>query len=156
MKPDAIPLSEPEINGHTFTSTSGRFWPIYGGGREGTISQGNVTWDEMTLHSCHCDSSWPVGLGSGETQSAEWFGPACALKRCPSGDDPMTPAVPTETNCQNVVAEGGRGTGKAGNLCHVDCSNRGLCDHALGMCTCFPGFWGSACEIIKDVDVAVL
>ena len=29
-----------------------------------------------------------VGLGSGETQEAEYFGADCSLLHCPSGDDP--------------------------------------------------------------------
>ena len=89
---------------------------------------------------------------------AEYFGPACQFKRCPSGDDPLTSNTPVrtgdvETNCEGVVAEGGKGVGKKGNLCHVDCSNRGICDHDTGTCTCFRGFWGSACEILKDLDL---
>jgi hypothetical protein len=28
-----------------------------------------------------CDSSWPVGLGSGQTQEPEWFGPDCSLRK---------------------------------------------------------------------------
>jgi hypothetical protein len=155
MKPDALPLSDP----WNLTTTSGRTWPIYGGGREGAVlNNANVTWDENTFYVCHCDSSWPVGLGNGETQQAEYFGPACQFKRCPSGDDPLTSNTPVrtgdvETNCEGVVAEGGKGVGKKGNLCHVDCSNRGICDHDTGTCTCFRGFWGSACEILKDLDL---
>lgn len=29
-----------------------------------------------------------VGLGAGQTQQAEYFGPDCSMLRCPSGDDP--------------------------------------------------------------------
>ena len=32
-----------------------------------------VTWDEDMIHGCVCDSSWTVGLASGETQEAEFF-----------------------------------------------------------------------------------
>ena len=35
---------------------------------------------------------------------------------CPSGDDPITSV--DETDCENVTL------GDAGNLCHVECSNR--------------------------------
>ena len=42
--------------------------------------------------------------------------------RCPTGNDPSTAA--DETDCANVVAEGGFATGATHNLCHVDCSNR--------------------------------
>ena len=100
----------------------------------------------VTVCSCVCESSWAVGLGKGETQSAEYFGPDCSLRtlfveitqmsvlwsrvrfysrkctcphqgRCPSGDDPTTNTT-VETDCTGVNG------GLLGNLCHVDCSNR--------------------------------
>jgi len=61
---DALPLSSPT----TYT------------GNEDT-----TTWDEEKLYGCVCDSSWEVGLGDGETQEPEWFGPDCSLRHCPSG-----------------------------------------------------------------------
>mmetsp|Transcript_4462 Transcript_4462/g.5785 ORF Transcript_4462/g.5785 Transcript_4462/m.5785 type:complete len:279 (+) Transcript_4462:229-1065(+) len=106
-----------------------------------------VTWDEDMIYGCVCDSSWEVGLASGETQTPEWFGPDCSLRHCPSGDDPVTTA--DETNCWNVTAAGGRGTGAEGNLCHVDCSNRGLCDYETGLCSCFIGHYGHNCALLS-------
>ena len=35
--------------------------------------------------------------------------------------------------------------GRPGNKCHVDCSNRGICDYKLGECSCFEGFYGPNC-----------
>lgn len=61
-----------------------------------------ITWDEEMIYGCVCDSAWEVGLGSGETQEPEWFGPDCSLRHCPSGDDPNT--VEDETNCFNVTS----------------------------------------------------
>ena len=104
------------------------------------------TWDADRIYGCVCDSSWPVGLEANETQSPEFFGPDCSLQRCPTGDDPMTRR--DETDCYNVTAAGGHGVGKPGNKCHVDCSNRGNCNHATGVCTCFRGFRGPACDMI--------
>lgn len=40
----------------------------------------SITWDENKIFGCLCDSSWTVGLGSGETQEPEWFGPDCSLR----------------------------------------------------------------------------
>jgi hypothetical protein len=188
------------------------------------------TWDQNRTYGCICDSyKWTVGLDSGEHQLAEYFGPDCSLRRCPSGDDPMTST--DETDCtgkntngattaatktvsitQNVVAGGSStvttcthaealrslvvgdtvtvsghsdaalnqaysvtsvtsltvvvltGTGLSsgtftsgtpiltysiaakGNLCHVECSNRGKCDHKKGTCSCFDGYYGEACQ----------
>jgi hypothetical protein len=44
------------------------------------------TWDASMVRGCLCDSSWAVGLDAGETQVAEWYGPDCSLRRCPSGN----------------------------------------------------------------------
>ena len=34
-----------------------------------------------------------------------------------------------------------------GNLCHNDCSNRGICDYTTGTCTCFTGYYSSNCAL---------
>eukprot|EP00981_Chlorochromonas_danica_P003533 scaffold659_cov192-Ochromonas_danica.AAC.46 len=103
-----------------------------------------ASWDYETGQQCVCDSSWPVGLQAGETQQAEYFGPACQFRHCPSGDDPVTLYV-NETNCEGISITGGADVGEAGNLCHVDCSNRGVCDYTTGLCTCYVGFKGVNC-----------
>jgi hypothetical protein len=102
------------------------------------------SWDSHLGSACVCDSAWSVGLDSGETQLAEFFGPACELRRCPSGDDPITTTV-TETNCQGVSQTGGSDAGASGNLCHIDCSNQGTCNFETGECTCFPSYYGHDC-----------
>eukprot|EP00753_Platysulcus_tardus_P008088 PLAT15607.1.p1 GENE.PLAT15607.1~~PLAT15607.1.p1 ORF type:complete len:260 (+),score=93.18 PLAT15607.1:34-813(+) len=102
--------------------------------------ESTTTWDENKIFGCVCDSSWDVGLDSGETQEPEYFGPDCSLRHCPSGDDPSTAAV--ETNCQ------GENGGAAGNLCQVDCSNRGICNYQTGICDCFSGYTGLACGTV--------
>lgn len=106
------------------------------------------SWDGDLGHSCVCDSSWPVGLLSGETQQAEYFGPTCEKRRCPSGDDPNTRNI-DETDCEGKSQTGGttgmKEPGRFGNKCHVDCSNRGSCNYDTGVCTCFSGFMGDNC-----------
>ncbi|CAN0384511.1 unnamed protein product, partial [Pylaiella littoralis] len=62
----------------------------------------SVTWDEEMIYGCVCDSAWEVGLGAGQTQEPEWFGPDCSLRHCPSGDDPNTDV--DETDCFNVTS----------------------------------------------------
>jgi hypothetical protein len=107
-----------------------------------------TTWDEDMSYGCVCDSSWDVGLDDGQTQQPEWFGPDCSQRHCPSGDDPFTEVV--ETNCTGIAAPTAASTavGLQGNLCHVDCSNRGICDHRTGVCQCFDGMYGAACNTI--------
>ena len=48
------------------------------------------TWDADLGHMCLCDSSWSVGLQVNQTQQAEYFGPACQYRHCPTGDDPAS------------------------------------------------------------------
>ena len=105
----------------------------------------DTAWDGNKIYGCVCDSSWEVGLGYGQTQEPEWFGPDCSLRHCPSANDPLTSA--NETDCYNVTAPNSQFKGLPGNLCHVDCANRGICDHSMGICRCFAGFYGESCSI---------
>ena len=47
------------------------------------------------------------------------------------------------------------GVGEPGNLCHVDCSNRGFCDHETGQCKCFQGFYGHNCHYKDALAVQI-
>ena len=111
---------------------------------DSTTQHPNIAWDDNFGHACICDSSWPVGLEAGETQQAEYFGLACDKRHCPSGDNPATLNI-DETNCTGIAIYPHGGVGKPGNLCHVDCSNNGVCDYDTGICKCDPGFIGSNC-----------
>ena len=52
-------------------------------------------------------------------------GPDCSQRECPSGPDVLD------------------GDGGAQGM---DCSGRGMCNYAAGMCTCYKGFFGERCE----------
>ncbi|CAM9199526.1 unnamed protein product [Ectocarpus sp. 12 AP-2014] len=138
--------AEPLVNSSTDASSSSRgdsadgFEVVYGW----DSPEGTATWESRSVFGCVCDSSWEVGLGRGQTQQAQYFGPDCSMLHCPTGDDPDT--LIDETDCENKTADGGRGVGSAGNLCHVDCSNRGICDYKTGVCSCFDGYHGQASQ----------
>ena len=68
----------------------------------------------------------------------------CVSERCPSADDPFTENG-DETDCVGLNQVGGSELGKIGNLCHVDCANRGICDYSSGECKCFNGYYGTDC-----------
>ena len=79
------------------------------------------------IYGCVCDSSWAVGLSSGQRQSSEWFQHDCSLRHCPTGDDPRT--TKDETDCYNVTAEGGYGTGTRVHVCTNVAPNTGEEQH---------------------------
>jgi len=121
-------------------------------------AQTTTAWDSDVMSACLCDSAWSVGMKAGETQLSEYFGADCSLRHCPSGDDPYTHL--DETHCWqlnqfrdekfglNMMHEPNLddpNRGEFGNLCQIDCSNRGLCNYATGMCSCFDGVYGKNC-----------
>ena len=110
-----------------------------------------ATWDEDMVYGCVCDSAWTVGLLSGQTQESEWYGPDCSLRHCPSANDPRTTA--DETNCEGKKPPYSNAVGLQGNLCHVDCANRGTCDSKRGRCSCFDGYYGDACNEMSALAV---
>eukprot|EP01029_Cantina_marsupialis_P027585 TRINITY_DN773057_c0_g1_i1.p1 TRINITY_DN773057_c0_g1~~TRINITY_DN773057_c0_g1_i1.p1 ORF type:complete len:338 (-),score=63.64 TRINITY_DN773057_c0_g1_i1:189-1202(-) len=58
----------------------------------------------------------------------------------------VSEALVDEAAAENVMI--GLSEAAAGNLCHIDCSNRGTCDYETGSCTCFTGHYGEDCTKI--------
>lgn len=71
------------------------------------------------------NSPWDSLKSTGCLCDMGWRGPDCSLQECPSAADPL---------------------GGYGNEAGRDCSGRGICDYENGLCKCFPGFYGDACE----------
>lgn len=70
--------------------------------------------------------AWDSAAIHGCECDPQWYGSNCEWHTCPSKADPN--GGPASSN--------GR-----------DCSGRGLCDGLTGLCTCFSGFYGTACEL---------
>ena len=129
-------------------------------------SSASGTWDSRSMFGCVCDSGWAVGLGANETQLAEFFGPSCEHRRCPSGDNPTTGDV-DETDCEGKSQTGGTyvsyfgktftisaGVGATGNKCHHECSGQGTCDYSTGLCHCYPGMEGHNCGLFAGTELS--
>lgn len=74
----------------------------------------------------------------------EWQGADCSRRTCPRG-----------TSWSVIGPEEGGNT-PLGHICthktKVECSDQGLCDRATGLCECFPGFNGHACQRTECPD----
>jgi len=73
------------------------------------------------------DNVWDSNKSLGCVCDIGYRGPACELQECPSTNDPIG----------GMGAESGR-----------DCTGRGICEYATGLCHCFGGFYGDSCEKI--------
>jgi EGF-like domain len=73
---------------------------------------------------CTCNEGW------GATSDVTLYrAPDCSARVCPSG--PAWGDVPINSQTAHLTAE---------------CSNRGICNRATGVCGCFDGFDGDACQ----------
>ena len=70
-----------------------------------------------------------------------------------SGDDPFTSHNELHCNGINQVSDSYPEKGHVGNLCQVDCANRGICDYSTGTCACFKGSYGADCTVTARTGV---
>jgi hypothetical protein len=57
-------------------------------------------------------------------------------------------AVPSGVSVESPLrCTPGVDCGAAGNLCFVECANRGVCDRNTGLCVCFKGYYGVDCGL---------
>lgn len=67
---------------------------------------------------------------------AEWTGADCSRRTCPRS---------TSWTEVGDFHDSGK-TFRCSHRVQVECSDQGVCDHATGLCECFPGFTGHACQ----------
>ncbi|KAL4108672.1 hypothetical protein PRIC1_000382 [Phytophthora ramorum] len=74
---------------------------------------------------CICGTGWGA-----PTDVADYKSPDCSTRVCPSNY--AWSSIPTDTVTAHDIL--------------VECSGMGICDRSTGICMCFPGIEGSACE----------
>lgn len=86
--------------------------------------------------------------GHGDDQEKEWLGyrPSydCSLRTCPFGHSFGGIPEPNGTDTSGGDGAYSDNTAKAHDI--RECSERGSCDRETGLCVCYEGFRGSACE----------
>ena len=71
------------------------------------------------------DTPWDANKHTGCFCDPGYRGAACEQQECPTTNDVI---------------------GGFGNEAGRDCSGRGICDYLSGICDCFAGFYGEACD----------
>jgi hypothetical protein len=77
----------------------------------------------------HCVKNTNCDCYKGADGQPEWTGPDCSLRTCPKD-----------------IAWVGEVIGANNLHPFVECSNKGICDRQTGMCDCFYGYDGIACQ----------
>ena len=78
---------------------------------------------------CGANDKCTCYLRADVTTDPAYTGADCSLRTCPKGTAWVDAATATNTAHASV-----------------ECSNQGLCDREAGICECFPGYEGKACE----------
>ena len=94
--------------------------------------------DPRTTAVDETDCAYRAGNG------ATWMGAVGSDGLNYAPDAALPPGVTLATPASGAP---GVDQGAPGNKCYVECSNRGTCDYAVGVCKCFPGYAGINCGL---------
>lgn len=95
-------------------------------------------------HNGRCVTQEILALEAFKTYSAPWDAnkeAGCVCDQGNRGVDCSLVECPTK---QDVRGGPGAASGR-------DCSGRGLCDYSSGLCSCFVGYYGTACESQSEI-----
>eukprot|EP00599_Poterioochromonas_sp_BG-1_P006422 CAMPEP_0173145858 /NCGR_PEP_ID=MMETSP1105-20130129/8142_1 /TAXON_ID=2985 /ORGANISM="Ochromonas sp., Strain BG-1" /LENGTH=310 /DNA_ID=CAMNT_0014059937 /DNA_START=58 /DNA_END=990 /DNA_ORIENTATION=- len=134
-KPSGQPSTQPSTSPTGQPSSSPTSAPSYK-----AESWGQVTWDKRRHRqggfcenhcSNHgtCETNLNCNCFTGLDGEPEWTGPDCSLRTCPSDFAWVGDVV----NANDLHPK-------------AECSNKGICDRGSGVCNCFPGYEGIACQ----------
>lgn len=91
--------------------------------------------------SCTCFTH----TGFSGSAAYQFTGADCSLKTCPHAQSYNGPAL--STNADTTVDQAVSHKGNLYHTQHVECSDKGLCNRKTGICECFDGYTGSACQL---------
>ena len=134
--PDGATWDEDKVFGCVCDSS----WPV--GFGAGETQAAEYTGADCAQRRCPSGDD-PRTTGVDETDCAYFAGNGAAWLGA-VGSDGLRYAPGAALPAGVTVASAATGTpgvdqGAPGNKCYVECSNRGTCDYAKGVCTCFPG-----------------
>lgn len=140
--PDSTTWDEDKIQGCVCDSA----WPVgYGAG-----ARQQTQWYGPDCSKKRCSGGDDPRTALVDESDCEYYDANGAIWRGDIGSDGLKykkgaalPGGVTIVTVGNGVP--GTNCGAAGNLCAVECSNRGLCQTSTGTCTCFSGYYGSDC-----------
>jgi len=92
-------------------------------------------WEATAGDAGECQRVVKDELLSGQ-QFSEWTGADCSRRTCPRSTS-WTDVGPWEDVAETFICS---------HQVEHECSDQGVCDRATGLCECFPGFTGSACQ----------
>eukprot|EP00596_Hydrurales_sp_CCMP1899_P006842 CAMPEP_0119041476 /NCGR_PEP_ID=MMETSP1177-20130426/12258_1 /TAXON_ID=2985 /ORGANISM="Ochromonas sp, Strain CCMP1899" /LENGTH=392 /DNA_ID=CAMNT_0007007539 /DNA_START=174 /DNA_END=1352 /DNA_ORIENTATION=- len=130
MQPSRQPSSQPSTQPTSFPSSA----PTYKAEAYATTfdkrrhRQGGLC-DNSCSHHGTCEKNINCNCYTGLNGEPDWTGPDCSQRTCPK-DFAWVGSV-VNTNDLHP---------------YVECSNQGVCDRKSGICGCFPGYDGVACQ----------
>jgi len=106
---------------------------------------GHGTCNSYDQCTCYMESAQNETEWKGLTNSAEWTGADCSLRTCARGISWTSVAT---DGVASVTDDTGATTlsGQCEHAEETECSDQGICDRATGLCSCFAGYEGSACQ----------
>jgi len=104
---------------------------------------GHGTCNAYDQCTCYMESAQNATEWKGLTNAAEWTGADCSLRTCARG-------ISWTTVANNGMASVTDGVTPLDGMCdhaeEAECSDQGICDRSTGICSCFAGYEGSACQ----------
>merc|ERR1712032_107818 len=111
---------------------------------------GHGTCDRYDACTCFLETPINVTHFDGLTIEMEWTGADCSRRTCPRGISWSKSSLGFRQGKTLKPLKGANTDLVCSHQQERECSDQGLCDRATGLCSCFPGYTGSSCQIQSD------